>query len=399
LQKDDCLFTKQSLKIGTMTKTTTENIYQQTDTIQEPPSPNTAEESDELYEHFHIVADKGQGLLRIDKFLHNQMEHTSRNKIKQAAQAGAILVNGKPQIQNYKVKPLDVISVVLTYPPAEIEIVAEDIPLDIVYEDDDLLIVHKKAGMVVHPAYGNYTGTLVNALAFYLKDSLTQHDTVEHPRLVHRTDKDTSGLLVVAKTDYTQAKLAANFFNHTINRQYYALVWGDFKEEAGTIEGAIGRSAKDRKVMDVYPDGNQGKQAITHWKIVERFGYVTLISCKLETGRTHQIRAHMRSIGHPLFNDATYGGNRILKGTTFSKYKQFVQNCFTLLPRQALHAKSLGFIHPVTNKALFFDSQLPEDMQRVIDKWRQYALHKTYEEKVEISYDISNRERNALTKP
>ncbi len=360
-------------------------------------SPDSEEEQgDELYEHFHIKVDKGQGLLRIDKFLHNHMEHTSRNKIKQAAQAGNILVNGKSQIQNYKVKPFDDISVVLTYPPREMEIIPEDIPLDIIYEDDDLIIINKKAGMVVHPAYGNYTGTLVNALCFHLKDLLVHDDVVENPMLVHRIDKDTSGIMVVAKTEYAQAKLAADFFNHTINRTYQALVWGDLKEDEGTIEGHIGRSAKDRKVMDVYTDGSHGKHAVTHWKVMERFGYVTLIECRLETGRTHQIRAHMQHIGHPLFNDATYGGNRILKGTTFTKYKQFVQNCFSILPRQALHAKSLGFIHPTTNKELFFDSLLPDDMQKAIDKWRNYAIHKSFEEKVEIIYDISNRERKQM---
>lgn len=341
------------------------------------------EQEDELYEHFNIKVDKGQGLLRIDKFLHNHIVHTSRNKIRQAAQAGNILVNGKPKIQNYKVKPFDEISVVLNYPPKEIEIIPEDIPLNIVYEDTDLIIVNKEAGMVVHPAYGNYTGTLVNALCFYLKDLLIREGKVENPMLVHRIDKDTSGIIVVAKTEYAQAKLAAEFFHHTINRTYQALVWGDFKEDEGTIEGHVGRSAKDRKVMDVFPDGSHGKHAVTHWKVIERFGYVTLIECRLETGRTHQIRAHLQHIKHPLFNDATYGGDRILKGTTFTKYKQFVQNCFSILPRQALHAKSLGFTHPATNENMFFDSSLPEDMFKVIDKWRNYAIHKSFEEEDE----------------
>ena len=354
------------------------------------------ERGDELYEHFHIVVDEGQSLLRIDKFLHNHMKNTSRNKIKQAAQAGNILVNGKAQIQNYKVKPSDDISIVLTYPPREIEIVPEDIPLDVVYEDDDLIIINKKAGMVVHPAYANYTGTLVNALCYHLRDILVHEDVVQNPMLVHRIDKDTSGIIIVAKTEYAQAKLAAQFFNHTIHRRYYAIVWGDFQEDEGTIEGHIGRSAKDRKVMDVYPDGSHGKHAVTHWKVLERFGYVTLVECRLETGRTHQIRAHMRYIKHPLFNDATYGGDRILKGTTFTKYKQFVQNCFSLMPRQALHAKSLGFIHPTTGKEFMFESELPDDMQAVLEKWRHYATHKAYEEDVEIIYDVSNRERKKL---
>jgi len=373
------------------------NINPEEDFQEEITSIELEEErGDELYEHFHIVVDEGQGLLRIDKFLHNHMKNTSRNKIKQAAQAGNILVNGKPQIQNYKVKPLDDISIVLTYPPREIEIVPEDIPLDVVYEDDDLIIINKQAGMVVHPAYANYTGTLVNALCYHLRDILIQEDVVQNPMLVHRIDKDTSGIILVAKTEYAQAKLAAQFFNHTIHRRYYAIVWGDFDKDEGTIEGHIGRSAKDRKVMDVYPDGSHGKHAVTHWKVIERFGYVTLVECRLETGRTHQIRAHMQHIRHPLFNDATYGGDRILKGTTFTKYKQFVQNCFSLLPRQALHAKSLGFIHPTTGKEFMFDSELPADMQAVIDKWRHYATHKAYEEEVEIVYDVSNRERKRL---
>ena len=346
------------------------------------------EQNDELYEHFHVKVDKGQGLLRLDKFLQHHLENTSRNKIKQAAQAGNILVNGKPKIQNYRVKPLDDISIVLTYPPREIEIIPEDIPLNIVYEDADLIVINKAAGMVVHPAYSNYTGTLVNALCFYLKDLLVHDGVVENPMLVHRIDKDTSGIIIVAKTEYAQAKLAAEFFHHTIDRKYQALVWGDMKEDEGRIEGHIGRSVRDRKVMDVYPDGNHGKHAVTHWKVLERFGYVTLIECQLETGRTHQIRVHLQHIGHPLFNDATYGGNRILKGTTFTKYKQFVQNCFSLLPRQALHAKSLGFIHPTTGKKLFFDSLLPEDMQKVIEKWRHYAAHKSFEEEIEVSYDL-----------
>ena len=343
------------------------------------------ERDDELFEHYHIVVDKGQGLLRIDKFLHNQMKHTSRSKIKQAAQAGNILVNGVAQIQNYKVKPLDDISVVLTYPPRDIEVIPEDIPITILYEDNDLIIVNKEAGMVVHPAHGNYTGTLVNALTYHLKDMLVKDGVVvQNPMLVHRIDKDTSGIMIVAKTELAQAKLAAEFFNHSIHRRYVALVWGDFPEDEGVIEGNIGRSAKDRKIMDVYPDGSRGKHAITHWKVLERFGYVTLIECRLETGRTHQIRVHLQHIRHPLFNDATYGGNQILKGTTFTKYKQFVQNCFSLMPRQALHAKSLGFIHPITNKEMLFESELPQDMNNVIEKWRHYSKHKAFDEEMEM---------------
>jgi len=339
------------------------------------------EYGDELFEHYHVIVDKGQGLLRIDKFLSNQMGQTSRSKIKQAAQAGNILVNGKPQIQNYKVKPLDDISVVLAYPPRDIEVVPENIPIHILYEDDDLIVVNKEAGMVVHPAYGNYTGTLVNALTHHLKDMLVKDGVVvQNPMLVHRIDKDTSGLLIIAKTEFAQEKLAAEFFNHSIHRRYVALVWGDLSEEEGTIEGHIGRSTKDRKVMDVYPNGSHGKHAVTHWKVLERFGYVTLIECRLETGRTHQIRVHLQHIRHPLFNDATYGGNRILKGTTFTKYKQFVQNCFALMPRQALHAKSLGFIHPTTGKEMQFESELPQDLNAVIEKWRHYSKHKAFEE-------------------
>ncbi|MCL2131079.1 MAG: RluA family pseudouridine synthase [Lentimicrobiaceae bacterium] len=370
-----------------------ENDFEETNSTAELEE----ERGDELFEHYHITVDKGQGLLRIDKFLHNQMGNTSRSKIKQAAQAGNILVNGVPQIQNYKVKPFDEISVVLTYPPRDIEVIPEDIPINIIYEDADLIIVNKEAGMVVHPAHGNYTGTLVNALTYHLKDMLVKDGVVvQNPMLVHRIDKDTSGIMIVAKTELAQAKLAAEFFNHTIHRRYIALVWGDFPEDEGTIEGNIGRSAKDRKVMDVYPDGKHGKHAVTHWKVLERFGYVTLIECRLETGRTHQIRVHLQHVKHPLFNDATYGGNQILKGTTFTKYKQFVQNCFSLMPRQALHAKSLGFIHPTTGKEMLFESEFPQDMNAVIEKWRHYSKHKAFEEETEVVYDISNREREKI---
>jgi 23S rRNA pseudouridine1911/1915/1917 synthase len=302
----------------------------------------------------------------------NLMENTTRNKIQNAAKAGNILVNETPVKPNYKVKPEDVISIVLAHPPRVIEINPEAIPVDIVYEDEDILLVNKKPGMVVHPGYGNYTGTLLNALLYHFQQTGQEAE----PLLVHRIDKDTSGLLLVTKTELAQSKLAKQFFDHTIERKYQALVWGDFEENSGTITGNLGRDPKNRKLMRVFPDGDFGKEAVTHYKVLERFTYVTLVECELETGRTHQIRAHMRYVRHPLFSDATYGGNEILRGTTFTKYKQFVQNCFKTIPRQALHAKSLGFIHPTTGKQMFFDSALPEDMTGVIDKWRNYAVHK-----------------------
>lgn len=330
------------------------------------------EESQELYEHYRFVADKGQRPLRVDKYLMNLMENTTRNKIQNAAKAGNILVNETPVKPNYKVKPEDVISIVLAHPPRVIEINPEAIPVDIVYEDEDILLVNKKPGMVVHPGYGNYTGTLLNALLYHFQQTGQEAE----PLLVHRIDKDTSGLLLVTKTELAQSKLAKQFFDHTIERKYQALVWGDFEENSGTITGNLGRDPKNRKLMRVFPDGDFGKEAVTHYKVLERFTYVTLVECELETGRTHQIRAHMRYVRHPLFSDATYGGNEILRGTTFTKYKQFVQNCFKTIPRQALHAKSLGFVHPTTGKQMFFDSVLPEDMTGVIDKWRNYAVHK-----------------------
>lgn len=364
------------------------------DEIENTDTTDKEEGGDEMYEHFHVIVDKGQGLLRIDKYLAGLMPNTSRSKIKQASMAGNIVVNGKPERQNYKVKPFDEISVVLSYPPREIEILPENIPLNIVYEDNDVLIINKEPGMVVHPAYGNYSGTLVNAICYHFNGDVPNNSV--GPYLVHRIDKNTSGILAVAKTEYAQAKLAAQFFNHTVTRRYNALVWGDFAEDEGTIIANVGRSNKDRKIMDVFPDGSQGKHAVTHWKVLERFGYVTLIECQLETGRTHQIRVHMKHIGHPLFNDTTYGGDRILKGTSFSKYKQFIQNCFQILPRHALHAKCLGFEHPSLEKQMFFNSELPQDMTDVINKWRNYAIHKTYEEPEEIIYDITNRERKNL---
>ncbi len=349
---------------------------------------NQIEEKDELYEHYRFVVDPGTDILRIDKYLQNLLANTSRNKIQQASRAGCVLVNGKPEKQNYRVKPADVITILLPHPPREIEIIAEDIPLDVPFEDEDLIIINKQPGLVVHPAFGNYTGTLVNALTYRFHDQLSKEGEPLRPLLVHRIDKNTSGIMVVAKSEQAQMSLAKHFFDHTIDRRYWALVWGDFKEDEGTIEGNIGRSPKDRLKMTVFPDGENGRPAVTHYKVLERFGYVTLIECRLETGRTHQIRVHLKYIGHPLFNDATYGGDEIIKGTTFTKYKQFIQNCFKILPRQALHAKSLGFPHPVSGKYLLFDSGLPDDMNEVIEKWRHYAKHKALEEPETEEMDI-----------
>jgi 23S rRNA pseudouridine1911/1915/1917 synthase len=340
---------------------------------------DVSEEQSELFEHFKIVVDKGQALLRLDKFLSTKIQNASRTKVQYAAEAGNILVNGKAEKSSYKVKPLDSISVVLPHPPHVTELIPENIPLNIMYEDDHLLIVNKEAGMVVHPGYGNYTGTLVNALAWHLKDNPMFSSGELRPGLVHRIDKDTSGILVIAKNDIAMNKLASQFFNRTTDRRYVALVWGELKEEEGTITGHIGRSPKDRRVMSVYEDGSEGKHAVTHWKVLERLGYVTLVECKLETGRTHQIRAHFKHIHHPLFNDETYGGNEILKGTTFTKYKQFIQNCFKILPRQALHARSLSFDHPFTGERMSFDSAVPADMSQVIEKWRNYIANRELE--------------------
>ena len=329
-------------------------------------------EDQELFEHFRIEVDKGQKPLRIDKFLVNRIENASRSKIQSAADAENILVNNIPVKSNYKVKPNDIISIVMAYPPREIELIPEDIPLNIVYEDDQLIIVNKNPGMVVHPSYGHYTGTLVNALMYHLKDLPLFSSGEMRPGLVHRIDKNTSGLLVIAKTETALNRLAKQFFDKTSERRYIALVWGTFDEKEGTITGHVGRNIKNRKVMQVFPDGSQGKHAVTHYKVLEELGYVTLVECRLETGRTHQIRVHFQYIGHPLFNDFEYGGDKILKGTTFTKYKQFVQNCFSILPRQALHAKTLGVTHPETKEFIQFNSELPEDMQTVIEKWRRY---------------------------
>ncbi len=342
-------------------------------------NPLHDQDEQEMYEHYHFIVDRGQGLLRIDKYLHARIEGTSRNKVQNTARAGNILVNGEAVKPNYKVKPGDEISIVMAHPPREIELLPENLPLNILYEDEDLVIVNKEAGMVVHPGYGNYTGTLVNALVYHFGHLPHQNDEAIKPGLVHRIDKDTSGLLVIAKSELAQTKLAKAFFDRRIDRRYHALVWGDFEEDEGTITGHIGRSLKNRKVMDVFPGGDHGKAAITHYKVLERFGYVSLVECKLETGRTHQIRAHFRHIGKPLFNDATYGGDQILRGTTYTKYKQFVRNCFAILPRHALHAKTLAFEHPLSGKAMHFDAGPAPDMEKAIAKWRHYAVHKKWE--------------------
>ena len=323
------------------------------------------EQQQELYEHHRIVVDRGQELLRIDRYLQCHLSNVSRNKIQAAAKAECILVNDHPVKPNYRVKPLDVISVLLPEPPHEFELIPEQINFPIVYEDNDVLVIDKPAGLVVHPGVGNWTGTLVNGLLYYLGNNA-------QPYLVHRIDKDTSGLLLVAKTEEAQVVLARQFFYHTIERRYRALVWGDFEEDSGTIVGNLARSPRDRRIMAVCDD-EHGKNAITHWRVVERFGYVTLVECQLETGRTHQIRAHMRHIGHPLFSDASYGGDAILKGTTFSRYRQFVENCFAVLPRQALHAMVLGFEHPTTGKHLHFESPMPPDFEACLERWRNYV--------------------------
>ncbi len=329
--------------------------------------------NDELFEHHKFIASKGQEPLRVDKFLMNFIENATRNKIQQAAKSGNIWVNDKVVKQNYKVKAGDEVRVLFEHPPHEFLLSPENIPLDIVYEDEVLLVVNKPAGMVVHPGHGNYSGTLINALLHHIEHLPVNSN--QRPGLVHRIDKDTSGLLVVAKTEAAMTHLAKQFFDKTSEREYVALVWGNLEEDSGTIEGHIARHPKNRLQMTVYPEGDQGKEAVTHYKVLERLGYVTLIRCSLETGRTHQIRVHMKHIGHTLFNDERYGGNKILKGTTFSKYKQFVENAFKVLPRQALHAKTLGFYHPLTQEHMQFSSELPEDFANCIDKWRHYARH------------------------
>ena len=334
---------------------------------------NSNDGNDELYEHYHFVASKGQEPLRVDKFLMNFVENATRNKIQKAAKDGNVFVNGNAVKQNYKVKAEDEVKVMFEHPPYESLLTPENIPLDIVYEDDTLLVVNKSAGMVVHPGHGNYSGTLINALIYHF-DNLPNNSS-DRPGLVHRIDKDTSGLLVVAKTEYAMAHLSKQFFNKTSEREYVALVWGNVDDDEGTIEGNIGRHPKNRLQNTVYygEEADNGKPAVTHYEVIERFGYVTLVTCKLETGRTHQIRVHMKHIGHTLFNDERYGGERILKGTSFTKYKQFVDNCFKVLPRQALHAKTLGFEHPTTKEWMSFNSPVPEDIEACIERWRNYA--------------------------
>lgn len=329
-------------------------------------------DNNELFEHFRFKADPGQTPLRIDKFLFNKLESTSRSRIQAAANAGSILVNEEPVKPNYRVKPGEQISIVLPHPPRKTELAPEDIPLDIVHEDPDVIVVNKEPGMVVHPGYGNYTGTLINALMHHLSDNALFSSGEERPGLVHRIDKNTSGLLVVAKNELALNKLASQFFNKTSTRTYHALVWGEMEEEEGTITGNIGRNPKNRKQMYVFPEGDHGKVAVTHFTVLERLGYVNFVECRLETGRTHQIRVHFQYRSHPLFNDPEYGGDRIIRGTTFTRYKQFVQNCFDLLPGQALHAKTLGFIHPSTGKEVTFDADLPSGFDNVLQKWRTY---------------------------
>jgi len=329
----------------------------------------------ELFEHYRFVVDKGQGMIRIDKYLVNIMAGISRNRIQEAAEAGNIRVNEKPVKSNYRVKPGDVISIVLAYPPSEFVIVPQDIPLNIVHEDDDIILVNKQPGLVVHPGFGNYDGTLLNAIAYHLKDNKNFDPNDSRLGLVHRIDKDTSGLLLIAKTEHAKAYLGKQFFEKTTQRRYYALVWGNVKVDNGTITGDLARDPSDRMRFTVFPEGENpyAKYAITHYKVIERFGYVTLVECRLETGRTHQIRVHMKHIGHPLFNDERYGGNVILKGTTSAYYKLFVKNCFYTCPRQALHAKTLGFVHPHTKEFMYFESELPDDFNKLIEMWREYA--------------------------
>ena len=332
------------------------------------------EGEEEMYEHFRLVADKGQEPLRIDKFIASHQERTSRHRVQLAIKAGFVRVGDKTVKANYIVRPEDVITFVMPYERRGVEILPEQIPLDIVYEDEDVMVVNKPAGMVVHPGHGNYSGTLVNALAGYL--GISQGPDAEDERmgvLVHRIDKDTSGLLVVAKNPAAQLHLADQFFVHSIDRIYTAVVWGNLAEDEGTVEGTIGRDPNDRLRFRVYDDPEKGKWAVTHWRVLERYGFITVVECRLETGRTHQIRVHMSSLGHPLFNDARYGGSEIRQGTIYAKYRQFIQNCFEICPRQALHARTLGFTHPRTGERLHFDSPLPADMEALIEKWRSYT--------------------------
>ena len=338
----------------------------------------SAEINDDLYERFVIKIDKGQEPLRIDKYLMQRIEGATRNKIQQAINAGLVTVNKKPVKQNYKIKGLDEIIVFSDMSPEDTDVVPEKMELNIVFEDNDVMVINKPAGMVVHPGSGNYSGTLLNGVAWYLQQKNPEISAENLPRfgLVHRIDKNTSGLLVLAKNDKAMSHLAKQFFDHTVSRKYIALVWGDIKEDEGTIIAHVGRNLRFRKLFEAYPEGDHGKEAITHYKVLERFNYVTLVQCILETGRTHQIRVHMKYTGHPLFSDDFYGGDKIVKGTVFAKYRQFVDNCFSICPRQALHAKTLGFIHPTTKKEIFFEAELPDDMKQVIEKWRNYAQKK-----------------------
>ncbi len=331
------------------------------------------EGNDDLYERFNITVDRGQEPLRIDKFLMNRIEGATRNKLQQAINAGLVLVNGKEVRPNYKVKAQDEIVLYSDMSPEETKVIPENIPLNIVYEDKDLMVLNKPAGIVVHPGSGNYSGTLLNGIAYYLQQQGVSEEVLPRFGLVHRIDKNTSGLLAIAKTDKAMSQLAKQFYDHSIKRQYLALVWGDVQNDEGTVVAHVGRHQRFRKLFEAYPEGDHGKEAITHYKVVERFGYVTLVECVLETGRTHQIRVHMKYIGHPLFNDDFYGGDKIVKGTVFSKYKQFVENCFAICPRHALHALTLGFIHPATGKEVFFKADLPNDMKELIEKWRKYV--------------------------
>ena len=337
---------------------------------------NRINEEENLYEHFTFVADAGQNPIRVDKFLINRIQNLSRNKIQMAAKSGFIFVNDISVKSIFKIKPKDIVKVTLPHPPFENLLKSEKIPLNIVFEDDHIIVINKQAGMVVHPGHGNYSGTLVNALLYHFKNLPVNSN--ERPGLVHRLDKDTSGLIVVAKSDLAMKSLAYQFYNKTIDRKYHALVWGNVLQDSGTINANISRDLKNRLRMLVYPKADIGKKAITHYKVIERFGYVTLLECNLETGRTHQIRVHMKDVGHTLFNDERYGGNVVLKGTKFSKYKQFVDNCFKILPRQALHAKTIGFNHPFNKKQMTFNSDLPEDISEVLKKWRTYSKHKDF---------------------
>ena len=341
----------------------------------EKDNPDIPDNNDELYERFNITIDKGQEPLRIDKYLMHRIEGATRNKLQQAISLGMVLVNGKEIKSNYKIKPLDSIIVYSDMSPEQTDVVPEKMELNIVYEDADLMMINKPAGMVVHPGSGNYTGTLLNGVSYYLlqQNPNLSEDTLPRFGLVHRIDKNTSGLLVLAKTDKAMRQLAKQFFDHTTSRKYVALVWGDVVNDTGTIVAHVGRHLRLRKLFEAYPEGDHGKEAITHYRVLERFGYVTLVECILETGRTHQIRVHMKHLGHPLFNDDFYGGDKIVKGTVYTKYKQFVENCFQICKRQALHAKTLGFVHPSTEKEMLFDSEVPQDIQQVIEKWRRYA--------------------------